>query len=101
MKKFRIYQASVQFYQGVSKLTLREPLRDQLLRSASSTALNISEGYGRISPRDKKKFYRIALGSCRESLTALELAGIDDPILLDLGDHVAAGLYKLINRGSP
>lgn len=42
-------------------------MADQLLRSAGSVSANISEGYSRISNKEKARFYEIAFGSAREA----------------------------------
>ncbi|MTI89239.1 MAG: four helix bundle protein [Balneolaceae bacterium] len=42
-------------------------LADQLYRSSSSISANTSEGYSRISNKEKARFYEIALGSAREA----------------------------------
>jgi len=68
-----------------------------LVRASSSVSLSIAEGYGRIYKGEKKRFYRIGLGSLRECQAVLELAQIDDPALIDLADYLGAGLYKLCN----
>jgi four helix bundle protein len=43
----------------------------QLIRSSDSIAANISEGYGRFTPGDRKLFYRYARGSFEETKTWL------------------------------
>ena len=43
----------------------------QIIRSTDSIAANISEGYGRYSPADRKVFYRYARGSFEETKTWL------------------------------
>jgi len=48
-------------------------LRDQLRRATASVALNIAEGSGKWSKKDKINFYRIARGSAFESVGALDL----------------------------
>ena len=40
---------------------------DQLARATGSISANLSEGYSRISPRDRSKYYEYALGSAREA----------------------------------
>ena len=42
-------------------------LPDQLARATRSISVNISEGYCRLSRRDRGRFYEYALGSARES----------------------------------
>jgi len=43
----------------------------QIIRSSDSIAANISEGYGRFTPGDRKLFYRYARGSFEETKTWL------------------------------
>jgi len=43
----------------------------QIIRSSDSIAANISEGYGRYTPADRKLFYRYARGSFEETKTWL------------------------------
>ena len=49
-------------------------LTDQLRRAASSVTANIAEGFGKISTRDKLRFYNMAQGSLSETLNHLILA---------------------------
>ena len=49
-------------------------LTSQLRRSAVSIPSNISEGAGRATNKQFKYFLEIAMGSCNESQTQLELA---------------------------
>ena len=46
----------------------------QVIRSSDSIAANISEGYGRYTPPDRKKFYLYARGSLEETKTWLRKA---------------------------
>jgi four helix bundle protein len=46
----------------------------QVIRSADSIAANISEGYGRYTPADRKQFYRYSRGSLEETKTWLRKA---------------------------
>jgi four helix bundle protein len=56
----------------------------QIVRSADSIAANISEGYGRFTPADRKLFYRYARGSFEETKSWLrklirrKIVSIDD-----------------------
>jgi len=49
-------------------------LRDQALRAATSTCLNIAEGCGRVGSADKARVYAIARGECCEAAAALDIA---------------------------
>lgn len=51
----------------------RPALRDQLERAAASICLNIAEGCGRRTRRDRLHFFAIAQGSAMESAAALDL----------------------------
>jgi four helix bundle protein len=42
---------------------------DQLLRAVASISANIAEGLGRTSAAERSRFFGVALGSLRESLT--------------------------------
>lgn len=48
-------------------------LKDQISRSCSSIVLNIAEGAGKHTKKDKCKFYFDARGSCFESASALSI----------------------------
>ena len=50
-------------------------LRDEALRAAKGTCLNIAEGAGRFSRADKARIYAIARGECVECVAAVEIAG--------------------------
>jgi len=41
----------------------------QVIDSADSISANISEGYGRYTPADRKRFYLYARGSFQETIT--------------------------------
>jgi four helix bundle protein len=96
LANFRVYQTSIRFYQLCKPLRLPPHAKDQLLRASSSIGNNVSEGYGRISPKDKKRFYRIALGSVRECGAIFAQEEITDATLLDMLDFLGGGLFKLV-----
>lgn len=52
----------------------KDTLGKQLVRSADSVALNISEGYGRFHYNENKNFCYYSRGSAKETRTALEKA---------------------------
>jgi four helix bundle protein len=49
-------------------------LAHQILRAAISVPSNIAEGYGRLTPRDRRHFVSQARGSLYELQTQLEIA---------------------------
>ena len=76
-ERLDVYRLSIDyvaFSYGIAKgLTgMNRPARDQWLRAAQSIPLNIAEGNGKQSLKDKNRFFEIARGS------ALECASIHD-----------------------
>jgi four helix bundle protein len=59
--------AAWQDIQIFSKIIRLKSLADQLYRAIGSIGANIAEGYSRLSPRDKARFYEYALGSAKVS----------------------------------
>lgn len=93
LKNFRTYQLAKQLYHGCEQLKLPHNLKDQLQRASLSVVLNIAEGSAKPSPKDRRRFYRIALGSLRETQALLDLTGARE--LLELADPVGGCLYRL------
>ena len=73
LSDFRSYQLALQFYRLCSEVRCPAHLRDQLLRAASSVALNLAEGSAKASLRDRQRFYSIAMASARECQAVLDL----------------------------
>ena len=76
-EKLSVYQRSLEFagwsqilIDSVSKKT---GTRDQLQRAGDSVALNIAEGNGKFSQKDRARFFQIAHGSALESAACLDL----------------------------
>jgi four helix bundle protein len=57
--------------------------------------LNLAEGSAKPSPKERARYYRIALGSFRECSAILELPEARRPDLDELTDSLARHLYKL------
>jgi four helix bundle protein len=74
MLHLRSFHLAVQFYQHAEGLKLPHHLKEQLLRASSSVALNLSEGTGKLSKKDRCRFFQIALGSVRECQAIKSLA---------------------------
>lgn len=104
-----IYQRSLELIRVIKQVIDELPpgygfLADQMRRAASSVALNFSEGYGRSTPAEQRRFFRIARGSAYEVAAALDIAlgfGAVSAELQgrgkDLCDHLAAMLTRFRN----
>ena len=93
MEKFKTYQLAIQFYHNSNKLHLREPLRNQFHRASLSVVLNLAEGSAKSTSKDRRRFYRISLGSLREVQAILDIVGHIK--LIKEADKLGAYLYKL------
>lgn len=87
---------ATEFYMECAKLKLPNHIRDQLLRASLSISLNITEGSGRIHPKDKRRFYSIAMGSLRESQCLVRIIGHE--VLLEKSDRLGSLVYGLIRK---
>jgi len=67
------------------------PYTNQLRRAAGSVSANLVEGHGRGSGPDRVRLYRIAKGSCEESLAWLRQAR-------DAGVLKERAYFRLYNR---
>ncbi len=75
-EKLKVYQKSIEFALWIHKLLVevkRNTTNDQLERASDSIALNIAEGNGKYSGKDRSRFFDIAKGSCLESAACLDL----------------------------
>ena len=102
--KLAVYHVAVAFHAAASALIPKGHtiLRDQLERASLSVVLNIAEGAGRRSRRDKGRFYTIARGSAMESAALIDVlvarqitAGDDAKEARDLAIRVIQMLTKL------
>lgn len=95
-KKFKTYHLAVQFYNNARKLYLKEPLRNQYQRAILSIVLNLAEGSAKFSNKERRRFYRISLGSLREVQAILEIT--NNKTLITQSDKLGAYLYKLCKK---
>jgi four helix bundle protein len=76
-EKLKVYQASLRFNGWVGdvleEIKARAAVKDQLDRAATSIALNIAEGNGKFSRRDRARYFDIARGSAVESASCLDV----------------------------
>lgn len=77
-EKMHVYQRSEEVLDEIVEVSKKIPrghrqLADQLLRSASSVCLNVAEGAGEFMPKEKARFYRMALRSATESASIIRI----------------------------
>lgn len=79
-EKLKVYQRSISFVKFVQAITSELPKRsyiiDQITRASSSIPLNIAEGNGKYTSKDKSKYFDIARGSALECAACLDLLAI-------------------------
>jgi four helix bundle protein len=76
-EKLIVYQRVLEFASWsqdlIDSLTKKTSTRDQLERAGDSISLNIAEGNGKFSQKDRARFFQIAHGSALESAACLDL----------------------------
>lgn len=80
-RRLRVYQLALRLVRYVYEETRQmppdaRPIVWQLVRAASSVALNIAEGCGEYSPLEKARFFRMARRSSWEAVGALDTLGV-------------------------
>jgi four helix bundle protein len=77
-ERLDVYHLALDFVVFAEKIIERLPrgrshLGDQFTRASTSIVLNISEGAGKLSKPDKRRFYLTARGSATESAALLDV----------------------------
>src|SRR5438094_8456186 len=76
-EKLTVYQRALEFATWsqdlIESATKKTSTRDHLERSGDSVALNIAEGNGKVSQKDRARFFQIAHGSALEAAACLDL----------------------------
>jgi len=79
-EKLKVYQLALKFnefaYKICSKLDYRLDIRSQLDRASNSIVLNIAEGNGKYSKKDRCRFFDISIGSSFESAGCLDILNV-------------------------
>ena len=94
LTNFHTYQLSKKLYQKCTKLKVKYHVRGQLERSSLSVCLNLAEGSGKASIKDRRRFYHIALGSLREVYAVLDTHNLP----LEQCNYLGACIWKLIRN---
>ena len=108
-EKLDVYQCALDFMKimfAINKKipsTLQYSVGDQLIRAGLSISNNIAEGSGKLSAREKRRYYGTAIDSCRECISVLNVLKnekfIDEKDAIEarqLGQRITSMLYKLI-----
>ena len=76
-EKLDVYQESIAFCGWVGEflggISAKASAKDQLDRASTSILLNIAEGNGKFSARDRSRFFEMARGSELESAACLDV----------------------------
>ena len=76
-EKLDVYQEAIAFCGWVgeflSAISAKAAAKDQLDRASTSIPLNIAEGNGKFSARDRARFFEIARGSALECAACLDV----------------------------
>jgi len=74
---FTVYQLAKKLYEevipAIKLQRLDHIVSDQLQRALLSIMLNIAEGSGKYTKKEKRSFYLIARGSCHESAAVMKV----------------------------
>jgi four helix bundle protein len=106
-EKLQIYQRAKAYHISIRVIIKNHKVdkyvTDQIIRASMSVMLNIAEGSGRFSLRDKRNFYIIARSSIFECVALLEIL-LNDKIIdqeeykkmYDESETISKILYSLI-----
>lgn len=74
-EKLRVYNEGLKFVSWTEEIIrkIRQPTKDQLDRASTSIVLNIAEGNGNFSIKDRARFFEIAYGSATECAGCLDV----------------------------
>lgn len=76
-EKLNVYNKALDFIEFINKLSLsghnKLNVLDQLDRAATSIPLNVAEGTGKYTSKDKCRYYDIARGSALECAACLDV----------------------------
>ncbi|MCL6494945.1 MAG: four helix bundle protein [Ignavibacterium sp.] len=75
-EKLKVYQMALRFneftFKIISRLNLLD-IRNQLERASNSIVLNIAEGNGKFSKKDRCRYFDVSIGSSFEAAACLDI----------------------------
>ena len=110
-EKLRVYQKALSFIEFVhkilSRIAYRSEIKDQLDRASISIMLNIAEGNGKFSSKDRCRYFDISMGSTLESSACIDILFVKKIITADektfakgILNEIVAMLIGLIKSNS-
>ena len=100
-EKLTVYQHSIKFVAWATDLLESVPksisAHDQLDRASTSVPLNIAEGNGKSTPKDRCKFFDTARGSALECAACLDVLLAKRKINADIADNGKALLIEIVS----
>jgi four helix bundle protein len=101
-ERLDVYLLSIEYvafsYRLAKGLTgIHRPARDQWLRAAQSIPLNIAEGNGKQSLKDKNRFFEIARGSALECASIHDVLRVCDAIDEESNRHGKSELRRIVS----
>ncbi|MBY0471485.1 four helix bundle protein [bacterium] len=95
LQNFRSYQLAVQLYKDCKPIKAQSHIKDQLSRATLSVVLNLAEGSAKPTPKERKRYYSIALASLRETQAILTI--LEQQKEFTVSNDLGAMLYKLVH----
>ena len=100
-EKLNVYQNALDFVEWIDKkiLTGRKKLSvyDQIDRASTSIPLNIAEGNGKYSSKDKCRYFDIARGSALECASCLDVLHLKDLLEVSKKDEGKEKLRVIVS----
>jgi len=93
MQNFRTYQLALELHKLAKNHELKGEYKNQFDRALLSIPLNLAEGSGKHTMKDKRRFYFIALGSFREVECMIELFEMNE--IKEKANILGAHLFRL------
>ena len=102
-EKLIVYRRALEFAAWsqilIDSVRKKTSTRDQLERAGDSVALNIAEGNGKFSMKDRARFFQIAHGSALECAACLDLfvaRGCCERIEIEKGKQLLEEVVKML-----
>ena len=100
-EKLDVYQVALEYVAEAFRIArdlsgLHRHSRDQWLRAAQSILLNIAEGNGKRSLKDRSRFFDIARGSALECSAIQDVLLVSEAIAIETSDPLKAKLKRIV-----